>query len=363
MALEDGLLSPPLPTVPLTGVSVAVKNYLITRGVFGIPYIELAEGYQERFSPEQQESTRICCCKWDQRFAFVADMVGYCKYIPGVSVAGVTTNLSRAIPELHPEINFMYCTSCELIEGIGVQPQPVNYSDIAKALTGTIGYPAVSATPNNNIAYNLAKYRCRYEALPYAVYSDASAPADPLGIGDVLGEKSRFVQRVPEISADNLKLPGGQLQFPSGQTINEPGALPVPTMELTYIWHQVPVVPWTAIRQAMGKVNNAVFDPTYANVGAQTILCNAPIIWLGRTATGDWNYKITYKFSYRPNYANDGVTEQGWNYFYRRNVGGVLTNPGGYDGPVADKNDATKLAFKTFDFNQLFILPASGGYG
>lgn len=337
-------------------------NFITTRGAFAIPYVELMDGYGEGFNPQQQQSSRVCCCKWDQRFKFVADMVGYGIYQPGTMVAGVTSNLSRAIPDLHPECDFLFCTGCELIEGIGTQLALADYGDICKAMTNSIDYEtAVSSSPNNNAAYLLAKYRCHYEALPYSVYSDAGAPSDPLSLGTTMGELSRYIQREPQPSAENLKLPGGQLEYPDGTSINEPGAQPVPTMEMNYVWHQVPVLPWEAIRRTVGKVNDALFDPTYFAAEPETILCNAPAVQVIRTAAGYFNYKITYKFSYRPNYAPDGTTAQGWNYFYRRNIGG--SGVGGYDGPVRDRTDHTTRPFKSVDFNQLFVLPGSGGYG
>lgn len=84
----------------------------------------------------------------------------------------------------------------------------------------------------------------------------------------------------------------------------------IPTVERNMNWSRVPTVPWTAIRNCIGKLNNAVF------LGAPI----ETVLFIGATITGTRNvgtaaatlYSLDYKFSEKPT---------NWNKFFRPTTG------------------------------------------
>jgi hypothetical protein len=113
----------------------------------------------------------------------------------------------------------------------------------------------------------------------------------------------------------------------------------MPTIEVNMTWYQVPSPPFTALRQAMGKINSADFDfgaLLGSPWGAGKLLCVAPPAWkLYRQCTGLFAWDCYFSFLYR---------DQGWN-FYPDSSGNFFS--------IIFQSSGQPV-YKSFDFNKLF---------
>lgn len=129
-----------------------VFTFLKTQGKWGVPYAELTEGYVEHFAEGDISSVRHCFCLWEDRLKFMADMYGTSYYtpntvfpppvpnnpaLPNPDKRSMTTNLTRILPEQHPEIPYLFASTVDT-EGLGV---PTSVRDqLADALTSMAVY-------------------------------------------------------------------------------------------------------------------------------------------------------------------------------------------------------------------------------
>jgi len=271
---------------------------------YGINYTEYFEGYRESWSNDgTAEAVRILECDWKDRKNFVRAMLG-----------GVTTGITRTPPDVHPDYNLkalaagggggLVATNVELVAGIGV--------------------PAAGGS-KGMISYDRARFAVTYKAVPYNIYG-GTQPNEL--------EADRYIIRRTNYAIESLTIPGQGLKFTDGTKINEQMTILMPTQEITYTWVMTPKVPYSAINNCIGKVNQGVFDNRYE---AETLLMVAPDIepyWHPAQEVVVWN--ITYKWIYR-------ATE--WNKFYRRSTNQFE--------PVVGVASGTK-PYETADFNTLF---------
>ncbi len=304
------------------------------------------------------------------------------------TLAGVVGTLSRIIPAQHPQLPHLYVSRVELVlpQGATADDPNVVAVDAANAVVlspqlglaarpGTdpaelaqenilvagaqlpAGFPAPPADLNRQIVQRLqmiryydsstgkdglARYAVTYSVMPFEVRDDNECEGKFKGI-----ELCRYVEREYTYAASNLPIPAGVLVFQggpfNGQPIGQLGnILIMGTMQLRYIWHQVPDIPHAFIQQAIGSVNKLPFDgysgwPAFA---PGTLLCLAPTqpIKRYRTATGRIAHDVAYNFVFR---------QQGWNSFPASD---------GQFYPVVNKT-SNQPPYGSSDFSNLFIPP------
>jgi hypothetical protein len=325
-----------LPTQTLTTVSGEQLVFLTTQGTNQVPYLELLR-YQETFVERSTEAMRTCLCLWEDRYLFVADMLGNSTYVPGLVVGGVQSNLSRQPPESHPELDWLFAVECKLADTVGVPTS--DRSDIAKALTSRPDYGNLNQVdPSSNmVAFNLAQFDVTYTPRDYIYLDDADVPSDGRG------ELNRYVSRYFEPAGENVQVPAFAFKFVSdNETIQSPPAITMPLLELRYLWRQVPALNYTTIENTLGKVNASTFDQYYA---PETLLCLPPKMNFYYNAVGTFVVDLEFIFLYR---------RSTWNALYRKAVG--VGGPPGFDRVVAT-SDGVSPIYPTANFDQLFVLP------
>lgn len=277
-----------------------------TRGHSGVE----VDGYRERFGPDNSEATRVFDVPWNKRGEFKDAMLGYSYRSSG---------LKRYIPDQHPEFPWLYARDVELMNGIGAVTQTDTSAISASGSTYTSMIAYVDGTdleairsgqvPATTQVYpGLARYRVTYRSLPYDVFPDDA----------VSSELERYVERRPAYAIQALPINNFQIKFINGDKDPVGAATKLfPTMELAYVWHEVPdPPPWDAIEACIGCVNDDLFDQFFDSsgvpFGAGTLLCLVPAMDRKRGPAGRMMWTITYKFLYRP---------QGHNYFPRIGIG------------------------------------------
>jgi hypothetical protein len=346
---------PQLQTQNFTDINGNTVRFLVTEAN-QIPYFEYME-YRESWKLDGVESTRICGCRWEDRYDFIRDMLGTATWSPGQNVGGVVSNLSRQVPEAHPEyqnsdgVGWMYATEAQLLDCQGMKVH--DHSDIAKALSSSPDYGTLNAFDDNSymVAFNIAKFSITYRPVDYFVYTDKETPADQTN-----GELERFVIKTYTYAAENLPIPGSAFWWvptvPENRNqIPECPPKVFPTMELTYTWKNVPlprIQKSDNIISRIGTVNSAAFDRGYWDVG--TLLFVAPDIKPFRSPVGDYLYDIAFKFLYRAT---------GHNFLYRGSVNAFReVSIDGTHYPQDDPTITGKHIYDSSDFSQLFVLPA-----
>lgn len=97
----------------------------------------------------------------------------------------------------------------------------------------------------------------------------------------------------------------------------------IPLIEHSITWHQANSIPWTAIRNNLGRVNENAFaaDNLYfPNVGAETLLFMGADINATFDTSGQLKYTLEYRFqekSFQGTGFDGNLANVHWNYFYR----------------------------------------------
>lgn len=337
--------------------------------------------YQEDFSPERQQTTHVYKTAWDTRKSFLVDMLGYSRR----DAAGV---IDRLIPHQDPQYPWLYAQSAKLLDAPGIHYEdqidvydiyenPVTVDAMKMVQRDAAGYLVHPETGEDRTSPGFARYAITYANLPYMVISGLTgAGAD--GGPTLINELMRYVDRQQTYATEAIQLAKGAFVWKDSLTlpILEPTTHLFGTKELTYVWHQVPRVPETAIQNCIGKINSQAFDTQTQNNGwgfeeytagfpAGTLLFLAPNVvevpQMVKFSTGNRQqqgedggktrrtaYRITYKFIYRPT---------GWNFLFKGSRPGSnpAVDPGFYE--VVRKNDTTKGIYETADFITLFGIP------
>ncbi len=278
-------------------------------------------------------STLLRRIAWADVNAFHMEMVGYSRSV----VVGGNTVLSRQLPAQHPTKPWLYCTGCTFISGDG---------------THTLG-------PLGEIVFPNVIYACDFEARNYDVYPDQEVSLK------TVPELNRFVERKARLAQEAFQLPSLGFQWSlDSKKIPENGVKLFATRELTYIWRDVPVIPYANIETCQGKVNNGAFDAAFrgdSGYPLATLLLAGVDIDDSHNERGrgsfqsipgsDNSYDITYTFAYKNNgFDNGGAVIAGWNHLFRTD--GAAPNTWQYIESVAD---ASRI-YQTADFTKLFKL-------
>lgn len=340
--------------------------------------------YKEEWSPDIGQTVRRGMIgPWSQLIPFASYCMGYAvnKTDPDNPAAGV---LSRVIPVQHPKYPWLYCTSLELVQGVGawlydancpvadgagnpilggaildaggnVVVDPNTGEPLATAVAPAIPFVFYAAGQGGTFTDGAARVVLTYRALPYEVRTDEEVAA----LGDGSGELSRYVHREETYAVQAQPIPAtaqftitdpqappgiAGTQFPGNPTIIQP------TAELVYTWHSVPDRPIQAYLNCVGRVNSNPFDsPSWGGVMTYppgTLLCMAWRTERRRAVNGRIVFDIVYKFGYKFQTWNAFPNAKDLNYYV------ATTNFGGQN----------QTLYKYADFSQLFQMPAPVKY-
>jgi hypothetical protein len=130
--------------------------------------------------------------------------------------------------------------------------------------------------------------------------------------------RGTYLTYTADLSAELMTVPGRTFEWVGTSPAEfladdvNPGIL-LPTGRFTLMWHRVLQPPWTAIRNARGKVNNATF------LSAPT----GTVLFLGAQVTRQFQFiddggfwQIEYSFSENLKELTTGA-KVGWNYLYK----------------------------------------------
>jgi hypothetical protein len=154
-----------------------------------------------------------------------------------------------------------------------------------------------------------------------AIYGHALAK---IGYSTLPYEAATLITRRWSIGGEFLTLPPNSLYWEvSGNVVEEEdisAAKQIPTIEHSILRHRATSIPWAAIKDNIGKVNNATLNNSYfTNVAAETLL------YLGAEVNYSFNTDgtqiFTYEHRFRERQVKDEVdgesqaTSLGWNHF------------------------------------------------
>lgn len=271
---------------------------------FPLKFYTLTDGFQESYSGNNARVRVTYVVDWDLRWELCYYMLGYSE-IRTDPIFG-RDYLHRTLPQgfqgTHKERfsgnekdappTWLWASSVESIEG-------VNHRGITKQ-----GAPL----------FEVAKVTIIYETLSYRLMSDEDmikgSGYDPLfpGVVDESVNLGRYVTKFVQPSAEYFSLPFGKFKWvttPAEYVTGAQMGFIIPSMEVVYIWHQIPkkqrnqVAPPsyalpTAVRKMLGSVNNAAFDGFEKGTLLLTSVEVKPYRWIG----GDYYSDITYKMKY-----------------------------------------------------------------
>jgi hypothetical protein len=216
--------------------------------------------------------------------------------------------------------------------------RPWLYAKAIQRLEGKSPTPGLQFL-NAGPFFDMALLRVTYVDLTYEVLEDfdykmifvpESGQANPLAGGHDEATLARYVTRIPRPLGHVVSLPRALPRWvledgDKGYTVSPQTPGPAlfegvgkvePGMTLEYIWHMIPRnnIPWTAIRNCMGKLNMFSFDSGLWPKG--TLLMEPPEIMPVTSPTGRRTANIKYRFQYVARINNAGE-EKGWNYQLR----------------------------------------------
>lgn len=370
-----------------------------------VNYELLSEGYSETYADGQPSITIRARTRWGVSYDFIANMTG----VAGVD-ATRTSGLTRYIPASYYDTSYAaaietsgdgefpflgwWCTGAKLI---GTHGELACQDQVTGALVPAIKplHALVSGTDYNAATGELydtgfsgnkpvltgigfAEYELTFEPLQYEVRTDAEMDTLDAPLNGC--ELSRYVIRRYRFGGNNFTLQPGSLHWrdylladganSTRSQINSEAVRPFPNANVIYTWLNVPIIPWSAITNCIGKVNasetgaaapSGKFDyrPDWqGNVYplSGTVIDGflpGTLLFEGVsditpkvTAAGQMLYDITYNFFYRPD---------GHNKIYR-----AATDSFERVVRVSTKNDPNSANWKDLldeaTFSSLFVI-------
>lgn len=341
-----------MPADPRTKVTLSTTGKLYP----SINYEIMPEGYQEVYQDNQAKVQIMCRTKWSTSAHWALNMLGC-----SMTATGRTSGVSRFKPVLFPDAAFQpaisdpevnnsiatagrtapflgyYCTQLQYMgerEELSLQDQTSGAFQATKIrpqlLTATTDYDTTSGLLTST-ADGHAEYMATFEPLLYEVRTDTEMDALAAPLNNC--ELSRNVLREYRFGGNQFTIPGNGLFF--RDKLNVAGGIPpvsaqipsgypkvFPEVNMIYRWLAVPGIPWTAINNCIGKVNNTLtganapagafdYQPDWQNLtwsrGPINGFAPGTVLFLGASeiqpyvsATGQFLYNIAYAFSYRP---------------------------------------------------------------
>ncbi len=345
---------------------------LVTR----IPYqplkfYTLTEGLQESYMGNNARVRVTYVVDWDLRWEFCYYMLGYTeiridpifnrRYLHRQPPQGYEGTYKERFSgnEKDTPLPWLWASSVESIEG-------VNHRG-----TNVKGAPL----------FEVAKVTINFEALSYRIMSDEDmlrkVGYDPLfpGVIDESVSLARYVTKFVQPSAEYFSLPFGKFKWvttpPELVTGSQMGFI-VPSMEVVYIWHQIPrrqgqrisppayALP-KAVRKMLGSVNSTPFDGFEKGTLLLTSVEVKPYRWIG----GDYYSDITYKMKYlKQTKPRDGSeypdgTPRGHNYFMKMTSSANATPEYEHYLISHDGTNTGIRLYKELEFRELFQIDQS----
>jgi len=315
------------------------------------------DGYQEEFGIDASRATRLFVGPWITRYDFVQWALGWTFSIPSATNPG-QGQLVRLLPAQHPEFPWLFAMHVKLVKGLGAwtnNPYVGAQDECGNVATDPVTGYAVNPIPMicyfdeaTGLDTHSCLYAVDYEAVDYEIRDTSYLPN---------GEMSRWVTKSFTFSSKALSVPSNRLQFADGSgPIPEPGIQILGSQEWTYLWRQVPDVPWSAIQNSVGGVNNAPFDgdPGWPSFPTGTMLCLSPETIRHRGPTGRIVWDVAYKFLYFD--PNPGGPS-GHNYFPKISGSTLTWVLGTMDGTTTGQT-----LYPSVDLTKLFVPPAPQNY-
>lgn len=324
--------------------------------------------YSERYAQKASSITVEIAVEVNQRNKFR-------KYALGFSGSGSCNGnlITRFTPLRYPypgHAKYLVDmeSSGDILGGMGIDGKPYAW-EAEDTILESYGWPR---WPERTGMLPRIKYKCVFSTLPYLVVDQASMS------GYSYKEHARYVIRRMTSFSKERELPGYQFETDEASPVNIPqnGFVPYSEYELDWTWVGVPVeyVPWDAISELTGYINEAPFGycDEYPKIGT-----SLPSTSYGKYRTGcvqfrgtsggmdpylgnnaEWLIDIPYKFHWQP---ADGGND------------GQLKIPRGFRGEwvkVRQRGSGASPVYtkKKGDFERLFkptcaVCPASGVTG
>lgn len=379
-----------------------------------VAYELMPDGYGEQWADGQSGLKLHVRTDWSESTKWATNMLGCV-----MTATGRTSGVSRFTPVVYPDVDFQpilsdpevnagsatngrtapflgyYCTQLQYVgdtEQLSLQDQATGALVATKIrpqlLQAGTDYDAGTGALLSP-ADGYAEYMATFEPLMYEVRTDAQM--DALGAPLNACELSRNVVREFRFGGNQFTIPGNGLLwryklanqagyptgvFPVGSQIPTGYPRIFPEVNMVYKWLAVPGIPWTAINNCIGKVNNTLaganapggafdYQPDWQNLAwARSPINGFPpgtVLFLGASeiqpyvsATGQFLYNISYAFSYRPDghdriynsAVDDGVSKDELNVItpFRRVVRSASAKlPSGQWKGLLDEADLTTL--------------------
>lgn len=224
------------------------------------------------FSVNASEVMRVFFVRYDERFSFISDLLGYAT----LSFNDDVYSISRVLPEPYP--------SNELFFAYDAQVDPLG--------------PGVLDTESNlpEGTWTLAKVTAKYKPVPYHVLPD----------NQVDSEIERFVSRTYQVQTEFISIQG-QMKFVQTQrALGRPPGRYVTKILKSMTFHGVPAKTdnpyspptFSNIVACAGRLNDAFFDVTVDNHPPGTCLFLAPEckLIMPRLDQATLTWDITYQF-------------------------------------------------------------------
>lgn len=332
--------------------------------LFGsVDYELFSDGYTENYVEGNPSITLRARTRWGRSYEFIANMLG----TAGTDLTR-DSGMSRQTPVGFPDTNYepaiysqgdlnvpflgWWCTSARMTathgeltcqdQTTGALVPPIRPDHALES--GTDYNPTTGELLDNGYdVYNrpvqtgvgMAEYELTYEPLQYEIRTDAEM--DTLDAPLNACELSRYVVRRYRFQGNAFTLQPGSLYWrdrliagPADRAdarIDSSAVRPFPSAELTYVWLNVPGIPWDAIEDAIGRVNasetgaaapSGQFDyrPDWQGISVPGGTINGfmpgTLLFQGvtditpkTTAAGQLLYDISYSMLWRP----DGHTK------------------------------------------------------
>lgn len=132
------------------------------------------------------------------------------------------------------------------------------------------------------------------------------------------GTNDNLLTRKWSFSGELMTLPGNQLKWIDGTPVQQEeisASKLIPSIEHSITLLRRPSIPWTAIRENIGKV----CDGTFEGATDETLLFSGAEVSFEFNATGSKMFTLDLRFNER--FIKQGAQTFGWNHFYRKGTG------------------------------------------
>lgn len=196
------------------------------------------------------------------------------------------------------------------------------------------------------------KYKCVIKYATPTAAVQGTTLNEPFNPDPVL-----YLEHKLTMGCEFLQIPSDGLQWLFNITGPVPDGLPIglriPTTEHSITWPYISFPPWTAMRSAMGKVNNAALTFQTGLISTECLMFMGVEASRQITSDGTTCWNVTYRFSETQKTASTvgGTTIKGWNVFW---------NPVLQAFDVLVKSDGTTRIYESANFNSLFQISLAG---